>query len=118
MQLKFSKTIKKRVITIDLETSNFSTDEGKALDIYGEPEVLFEKTYSGNFSVQFNKKIRTGFKVKVKFDGIDDMTGASNAANSFFEEIQEKLADAMATVMEQYNSSEFVTETGTVTISY
>ena len=66
MQLKYTKSIKKRVITIELETTGFTTNEAKALDLLGEPEVVLEKNYAGGFPVSINKKIRTGFKVKVK----------------------------------------------------
>ena len=66
MQLKYTKSIKKRVISIELETTGFTTNETKALDLFGEPEVVLEKTYAGGFPISINKKIRTGFKVKAK----------------------------------------------------
>lgn len=118
MQLKYTKSIKKRVITIELETTGFTTNETKALDLFGEPEVSMEKSYTGGFPISFSKKIRTSFKVKAKFDGTDNMDTAAAAANAFFEEIQEKLATAMGAVMEQLDSSEFEPTTGTVEIDY
>ena len=118
MQLKYTKSIKKRVISIELETTGFTTNETKALDLFGEPEVVLEKTYAGGFPISINKKIRTGFKVKAKFDGTDNMDGAAKAANDFFDEIKEKLGIAMGAAMEQLDSSEFEPETGTFAVDY
>lgn len=118
MQLKFTKAIKKRVITIELETTGFTTNENKALDLFGEPDVALEKLYSGGFPISINKKIRTGFKVKAKFDGTENMDAASTAANLFYDDIQEKLATAMGSAMDQLDSSEFEPSTGTITIDY
>jgi hypothetical protein len=118
MQLKYSKRIIKRMITIELETANFSPDENKILDEFGEPMISFEKLYSAKFPVQFEKKIRTGFKVKVKFDGTEDIQAASNAANTFFEDIQEKLADTMANLMDKASDADFTVDSGILNVKY
>lgn len=118
MQLKYTKAIKKRVITIELETTGFTTNENKALDLFGEPDVTLEKNYSGGFPISISKKIRTGFKVKAKFDGTENMDAAASAANQFFDDIQEKLGIAMGTAMDQLDSSEFEPTTGTISVDY
>lgn len=118
MQLKYTKSIKKRVISIDLETTGFTTNETKALDLFGEPEVIIEKTYAGGFPISFKKKIRTGFKIKARFDGTSDINKAAKAANDFFDEIKEKLGEAMSKTMEQLDTSEFEPEEGSVAVDY
>jgi hypothetical protein len=118
MQLKYSKKISKRMITIELETANFTPDENKALDEFGEPVINFQKNYSSKFPVAFEKKVRTGFKVKVRFDGTEDIQAASNAANTFFEEIQEVLSNTMYDLMDKVVDADFSVDTGIVSIQY
>lgn len=118
MQIKYSKKISKKMITVELETTNFTPQENKVLDEFGEPVIMFEKVYVSKFPVQFEKKIRTGFKVKVKFDGTGDIQAAANAANLFFEEIQEKLADAMADLFDKASDADFTVEQGMLSITY
>lgn len=118
MQMKYTKSIKNNVITVELETANFSPAETKALDQFGEPEVRFEKNYNAKFPVQIAKKIRSGFKVKVKFDGTEAYDAAAVAANLFFDEIQEELADTMSVIMDRYNGNDFVVTSGISDIKY
>jgi hypothetical protein len=96
MQLKYDKQIKNQIITIELETTNFTIRENAALERFGEPVVSFEKVYDGDFPVSFNKKIKTGFKVRVKFDGTQNLQAATDAANLFFDEIQEVLRNELS----------------------
>lgn len=116
MQLKYENSIRKRVITIELETYNFTQAEIKALDQFGEPVIKFEKNYAGNFPVAISKSIRSGFKVRVKFDGTEDIEGATAAANQFFEEIQEVLEEEMRNLLDKYNdlNSEFQADKGII----
>jgi hypothetical protein len=118
MQLKYNKIIKKNVITIELETANFTPQEAKMLDEFGEPLITFSKIYYTKYTVQFEKKIRTGFKVKIKFDGTTDIQGAANAANVFFEEIQEVLGNAMADLADKASDADFTVEAGIASINY
>jgi hypothetical protein len=118
MILSYSKSINKKIITIELSTTSFTTDENKALDNYGEPEIKFEKLYNNTYPVAFTKKIRTGFKVKIKFDGTEDIESATESANAFFEEIQETLANSMTTLMDEATGTDFSTESGMIDIQY
>ncbi len=120
MQLKYSKTIKNRVILIDLETTSFLPREVTALEKFGEPVIKLSKMYADVFPVDIDRKIRTGFKVRVKFDGKEDLDAAADAANLFFEEIQELLSTEMGTLMEKLAELEadFVTDSGFVDITY
>jgi len=101
MQLRYNNQIKNKVITIELETTNFTIRENAAIERVGEPVVRFEKVYDGGFPVSFNKKIKTGFKVRVKFDGTENLQAATDAANLFFEEVQELVRAEMSTVVER-----------------
>lgn len=118
MQLKYTKSIKNKVITIELETANFSPLEIRALEQFGEPEVKFEKSYGGKFPVAISKKIRSGFKVKVKFDGSDDYQSAADSANLFYDEIQEELAEEMSVIMDRFNGNDFTVASGILDIKY
>ena len=94
MQLKITTDIRKSIISVELETINFCKEENLLLDQFGEPEFIFEKVYPGDYSVSIHKKIRSNFKVRLKFDGSKDaetMKKATEAVNSFIEEIQEKI---------------------------
>ena len=46
MKIKVLKNISKRIITLELETTSFTAEENKMLDILGEPVIKFEKVYS------------------------------------------------------------------------
>ena len=118
MQLKYEKTMNKEIITIELETCNFTSKENKLLDEFGEPIINFNKTYFGSFPVSIEKRIRTGFKVKVKFDGKENCQKAAEAANEFFEEIQEVLANSLSDLMDKASDSDFKTGTGLLSIKY
>lgn len=120
MQLRYDKSIKSRVITLELETAHFTPREVQALEKFSEPLVGIEKLYRGKFPVAFEKKIRTGFKVKVKFDGHADVNEAAEAANEFFEEIQELLTDKMSELMDKLEELEsgFEAKKGFVDIKY
>lgn len=106
MKLKVKKTISKRIITLEIETTSFTVEENKMLDILGEPIVSFKKIYGENFGVEIEKKIRTGFKVKVKFDGSDDIIKADEASDKFLEELPEMLGEMMAKLKDLYDEIE------------
>lgn len=95
MKLKVLKNITKRIITLEIETTSFTSEENKMLDILGEPIVKFEKIYGENLAVSLERRIRTGFKTKVKFDGTDDIVEADSASEKFLEDLPEKLASTM-----------------------
>lgn len=120
MQLRYDSQIRNRIITIELETVNFTQKENMALERFGEPVIKFEKVYEGNFPVKFEKKAKTGFKLRVKFDGTEDLRGATNAANQFLEDIKEVLENEMAALMDKFadHESEFTPSKGYIDISY
>lgn len=98
MQLKITTSIKRAIVTVELETINFSNLENKMLDQFGEPVFHFEKMYENEFAISIHKKIRTNFKVKVRFDGTNDIDKASLAVNTFINEIK----DAVPLLMESF----------------
>lgn len=104
MKLKLTKTTRNKVVTLELETQCFTQTENEMLDQLGEPKIEFDKSY-GNHIVKFSKKIRSNFKVRVKFDGNLDSTTDITAGyvESFLEELQTKLADEMSNLLNEYN---------------
>lgn len=111
MQLKYDKSIRRKVITIELETTNFSTRENLAIKKFGEPVIKLEKMY-GDFSVSVERRIKTGFKVRVRFDGTEDFEAAVSAANQFFEEIQDLIRDELESLMDKLIEAEANFESG------
>ena len=115
MNLITKKTTRNKIVTIELTTNDFSSIENKMLDELGEPVITFDKNYGSN-SVKFSKKIRSGFKVKVKFDASleADTDKTAEYINLFLEELKDKLSEAMYEVESQYNedlkSSEEITK--------
>ena len=110
MRLKVQKYINKRVITYELETVNFTSEENKMLDILGEPVITLKKVYGDNLGVDIQKKIRTGFKVKVKLDGTDNIVAADSAADKFLEDLAEELSSTMEKMKELYDDIDGVNE--------
>lgn len=91
MQLKIVTSIKNSIISVELETINFSGTENKMLDQFGEPIYHLEAIYQQEFAVSIHKKIRSNFKVKVRFDGTKDIDKASLAVNEFIDQIKEEI---------------------------
>lgn len=102
MKLRVLKTINKRIITLELETSHFTPVENKMLDILGEPIISIRKVYGDNLAVELDKKIRTGFKSKVKFDGSDNIVAADKACDKFLEDLTEELSKTMEKLQDLY----------------
>lgn len=95
MKLRVLKNISKRIITLEIETTGFTHEENKMLDILGEPVIKFEKVYGDNLAVSIERRIRTGFKTKIKFDGTDDIVAADAASDKFLEDLPEQIAKTM-----------------------
>lgn len=104
MRLKLTKTTRNKVVTLELETLDFTQAENEMLDQLGEPIIKFDKSY-GNHVVKFSKKIRSNFRVRIKFDGNLDSTTdvTANYIESFEEELKTKLSDAMSNLLNDYN---------------
>lgn len=116
MQLRYNKTIRNQVIMIELETCNFTSHELQLIEQYGEPIISFEKSYEGKFPVEFERRIKNGFKVRVKFNGAQDIELAGKAATDFFEDIQEVLRCEMLELMDKDIENPLDPEKGVVTI--
>lgn len=103
MKLKVGKNISKRIITLDIETCMFNTEENKMLDILGEPIISLRKQYGDNLAVELEKKIRTNFKQKIRFDGTDNIAAADQASEKFIEDLTELLATTMEKLKDLYD---------------
>ena len=117
MKLHYDYSAKKRKILIELETREFTAQEVRALDVLGEPLVSFQKTYPGGCSVAINKKLRSEFKIRVRFDGTDNFELANEAAQQFLKDIHEYLVDLMEKLMDQYEDQMFPPKHGIIEIS-
>lgn len=118
MKLKVKRATKNKVITIELETIEFTDKENDMLNQLGEPIVEVDKTY-GNNPIKFSKKIRTGFKVKVKFDASleEDTDKTAEYIENFIEYIQDTMSKLMYDLADEYNE-EFIPKEQTFEIEY
>lgn len=117
MQLQITKTIKKKVITLELETISFTNIENTMLDELDEPVINYEKAYHST-AVQISRKIRSGFKAKIKFDGnIDTMDIVADDCSLFIDDITTVLQDAMSALTDEY-SPDLVNDVSAVDIKY
>lgn len=118
MKLKVRRSTKNKVVTLELETIDFTEKENDMLNQLGEPIIEIDKSY-GNNSIKFAKKIRTGFKVKIKFDANleSDTDITANYIENFLELIQEELAKKMEVLADEYNE-ELIPKEQTFEIEY
>lgn len=103
MKLKTKKTISKRVISVEFETLGFTAEENEILDAVGEPVIEYETVFNMEV-ISIEKKIRTGFKTKVKFNGESNIGSADKAADNFIAKIKDLLAVAMADAKDLYEN--------------
>ena len=104
MRLKVTRTTKNKVITLELSTMCFTELENEMLEQLGEPIISIDRSYGQN-PIKFAKKIKSNFKVKVKFDSnLDANTDiTANLVDEFLEDIQEELENAMSKLADDYN---------------
>lgn len=117
MKLKYNYFIKKKKITIELETTDFTSKESTAISMLGDPVVSFQKTYPGGYTISLNKKIQSQFKTKVVIDGTSDVEKANEAGVQFLEDITEALENTMEKLMESYEDQVFPPQCGMIQIS-
>ena len=119
MKIKYTTEIKNNIIQVSVETSGFTNDETTAFYQLGDPTLTIEKSFNGfPVSIQ-NKKIKS-LKIKVKFDGSNDIIKAAQAEALFKEDLQNELANIMTNLMEKYEevSDELSVKTDTLNIEY
>ena len=117
MKLKYGYEVKKRKISIELETADFTPKENTAISMLGEPVVSFQKTYPGGYTISLSKKIQSQFKTKIVIDGTSDVEKANEAGQQFLEDIAETLENTMEKLMESYEDQIFPPKQGAIQIS-
>ena len=103
MLLKVDRHTKNKIVTLELTTVNFTDKENDMLDQLGEPIIEMDKTYGSN-PVKFSKKIRSGFRVKVKFDLSleEEADVTADYITDFINELTEQLEAKMDELAEDY----------------
>jgi hypothetical protein len=106
------------MVTLELETIGFTLDENTMLDQLGEPRIEMDKCYGSN-SIKFCKKIRSGFKVRVRFDASleSDVSITAGYIDQFLDEVQTQLEDKMFNLSNEF-SEDLVTSEETKFIKY
>lgn len=104
MYLTTKKETKNKIVTITLTTEQFTDKENQMLDQLGEPIISINKSYGAN-GINFSKKIRTGFKVKVRFDiNLDkDTDKTAEYIESFLTDVKDQLSQKMYELEDSYN---------------
>lgn len=110
MQLRFNKTIRKNIVIVDLEAIKLTECEIEALRRFDAPVISVEKMYPLNadnpsFPVKFQKKLRQSFRIRVKFDGTNDIEGACEAAESFYDDIRDIIEDTLYELTDKLEDS-------------
>jgi hypothetical protein len=118
MQLKVNKVTKNKMVTVILETVGFTLEENAMLDQLGEPVISLDKCYGSN-AVKFSKKVRSGFKVKVRFDASleSDVDITAGYVDTFVEEVQTQIEDKMFDLSTEF-STDLVTSQEIKPIQY
>ena len=106
MKLKVVRNTRNKIVTLEIYTTCFTDLENEMLDQLGEPIIEFDKVY-GNNNIKFSKKIRSNFRVKVKFDANleADTEITAGYIESFLDELQDKLSEEMTKKSDEYNTS-------------
>lgn len=118
MQLKVDRSTKNKMVTIGLETIGFTLLEHKMLDQLGEPKVEIDKSYGSN-PVKFSKRIRNGFKVKVRFDASleNSVDITAGYIDTFIDDVQLQIEEIMFNLSNEFNE-ELVPSQEVKTITY
>lgn len=127
MKLNYNNYVRNNVVYIDLETADFTERELTAFYKFGEPIVSFHESYGTPdgggiypFRIDIERKVKTSFRVRAKFDGTSNLDDAIDGANLFFEDIKIKLEEVMLDIMNQLADLEiaFVVESGVHDITF
>lgn len=104
MQLKISRYTKNKMVTIELETTDFNLHEIKMLDQLGEPKIEIDKCYGSN-PIKFSKRIRSGFKVKARFDASleSDVSVTADYIENFLDDVQLQIEEKMYNLSNDFN---------------
>lgn len=102
MQIKYNNQVKNGIVYVELETCNFTCKEQKALAYLGEPKVFFNKHYGLTDVLIDNRRIKSGFKVRFRFDGNGDPVQAVKDASTFYEDIKAKLFSEMNELLAKF----------------
>jgi hypothetical protein len=104
MQLKINKVTKNKMVTVVLETTGFTLEENKMLDQLGEPVIEIDKCYGSN-PVKFSKRVRSGFKIKVRFDASleSDVNTTAGYVDTFIDDVQLQIEDKMFDLSNEFS---------------
>lgn len=111
MKIKFRTQIRSKVVNMLVETGDFTDEENEVLNQVGEPIIKIDKMYDSN-SVKIEKKVRSGFRVSLKFDGnlsetMDDVMVLIGEFKADLELIvTEAMGEAALSFSEQLNKEE------------
>lgn len=99
MKIKFRSQIRNKVVNMIIETGEFTEDENDILNQVGEPIIIMDKMYGAN-PIKFEKKVRSGFRISVKFDG-----NLSESMDDVMDLIQQFKLDLAGSIEEEMNQA-------------
>ena len=111
MKLKFNKAISESTVTVNLNLTNMTAREKKAIRVLGAPIVVLEKDYeTSGTSVALNNAVDE-FSVEVEFAGtIETIADVLEEASTFVTDVQEAVTEVMLELMTNYKTIEKVVE--------
>ncbi len=103
MYLKFSKSLKESVLTVNLSLTGNTTEETRAIRQLGAPQIKLTKDYpTSGTAIDIDVPV-TGFAVSKVFAGTPDtLQDVIAEGEEFILDVKEKVTEAMTDLIQQY----------------
>ena len=103
MYLKYSKSLKDSVLTVNLSVSGNTTEETRAIRQLGAPQIKLTKDYpTSGTAVEIDASV-SGFTYAAVFTGTPDtLQDVIAEGEEFILDVKEKITEAMTDLIQQY----------------
>ena len=117
MYLKYAKSLKDSVLTVNLSLNGNTTEETRAIRRLGAPHIIFTKDYpTSGTAVDIDQSVN-GFAVSVVFNGTPDtLQDVISEGEEFILDIKEKVTEEMTDLIAQYRLIKSAVEESSGTI--
>ena len=117
MYLKFSKSLKDSVLTVNLSLTGNTTEETRAIRQLGAPQIKLTKDYpTSGTAVDIDLPV-TGFTASTVFTGTPDtLSDVIAEGEEFILDVKEKITEEMTELIQQYRLVKSTVEKNSGTI--
>ena len=117
MYLKFSKSLKDSVLTVNLSLTGNTTEETRAIRQLGAPQIKLTKDYpTSGTAVDIDLPV-TGFTASTVFIGTPDtLSDVIAEGEEFILDVKEKITEEMTELIQQYRLVKSTVEKNSGTI--